>query len=465
MTTRFQRPLRDYSVLTPRQYRVIRNRSEPLVPDTEALAEIEHRRKMHQGLQSTVNGWTNTIAHDRQERQTRLQREAAAAEQRQVVLDTEERKYQKLKRQAKLAEARTLQFMERPEVRAVNSQLLLHEVQLERDMQLEAKNRKRLSEMKKQMQFDEQYRRRYEEMLEYENEQLRQRRLKAIEVAEEFKRQKAAKEAEKKSEKEADQKEEQILALQMAWEADQEREALRTARRIAMEHVKENQRWNTELVRYKETMGTVEEEEEIRLKKLREQIFTEEEERKAAELKRKNDRLARTQKLIDIETKRQMNAKQCEDDFLDRQIERQFEKESRRVAEVTARKRKLENERKMEHDEVMALKEEKEREKLERSRKKEKFTFEGVDEDVLKLERREQERKRACLDLQQFQRDQAREKKERDGASREREILEELHHFEEDRDFLERARKYANEKLREAKALEDENDRKLPSLY
>jgi hypothetical protein len=171
--------LRDYSVLTPRQYRIISARADRPQPDTEAQDEINHRRKLHRHLQTTVADWNNTITNNRHERQTRLQREAAAEEQRRAAIDLEERKYRKLKRDAKLAEARTLGFLERPEVRAVNSQLLLHEVQLERDMQVEAKERKHLEEMRRQMKFDEQYRQRYEEMMEFENRQLRERRQKA----------------------------------------------------------------------------------------------------------------------------------------------------------------------------------------------------------------------------------------------------------------------------------------------
>jgi hypothetical protein len=354
--------------------------------------------------------------------------------------------------------------MERPEVRDVNSQLLLHEVAMEREMQLEAKERKRLSEMRKQMQFDEQYRRRYEEMLEYENQQLRARRAKAIAVAEEFKRQKAEKESEKRREKAEDQREEQILALQMQWEADQEREELLTARRQAMERLKENQRWNAEMLRQKEAMSDVEAAEEQRLRALESRIIDEEDERRAAELKRRNDKLALRQRLIDAETKRQLATKREQEDFLDRQIEQQFAKESKKVAEVTQRKRSAAAQRKRDYAQTMALSEQEKKEKWEKSRQKDVFTFDGNDPDVLELERRDRERKTARLDLQEFQRDQIQEKKVKDAAAREREILEEQHRFQMDRDFLERARQYATRKIQESEELEDENDRTLPRI-
>ena len=113
-------PDRDYSVLTSREYVQLKNRSKPQQPDAAALAEIERRRETHHRLKTTVSGWHNTVESDRREPQRRLQREAYAEEQRRVLMDEEEEKVQKLKREAKLAEARTVAFPQRSEVRDVN---------------------------------------------------------------------------------------------------------------------------------------------------------------------------------------------------------------------------------------------------------------------------------------------------------------------------------------------------------
>jgi hypothetical protein len=72
-------------------------------------------------LSDFTSSWQNTIARNRLDRHTSLQRAAEAEEQRKLSIDGEEKKFQKLKRQARLAEAATIAFSQRPEVRAVNS--------------------------------------------------------------------------------------------------------------------------------------------------------------------------------------------------------------------------------------------------------------------------------------------------------------------------------------------------------
>jgi hypothetical protein len=85
-------------------------------------------RQRHLHTTRLVSSWTNTIASNRSDRQTRLQRAKEAAEARKIEMDDQERKFQKLRRQAQLAAASKSEFAQRPEVRAVHSQLLLHEV-------------------------------------------------------------------------------------------------------------------------------------------------------------------------------------------------------------------------------------------------------------------------------------------------------------------------------------------------
>jgi hypothetical protein len=208
-----------------------------------------------------------------------------------------------------------------------------------------------------------------------------------------------------------------------------------------------------------EELNSIEESKRMRLQ---EQIIDEEEERKAADLKRKNDRLKRTQHLIDVETKRQMETKRTQEDFLDRQVERQTQKESQRVMEMAARKTKLREERTKEGKEAAALRATIKKEKIEK-RKNKRFPLDE-DSEAEELGRRDLARQRSRREVQEFQQGQAQEKKERKVADRERERLEEQQFFADDRAFLSRAQQYASDMLARVKEQEDEKDRAVLGL-
>jgi hypothetical protein len=458
MTRAVPLPTRDYSVLSPRQYRIVKNRSKPPKPDLEAIAEQERRKETHSRLTTLTSAWQNTIARNRLERQTRLQREVEAEEDRRRALDAEEAKVQKLKRQAKLAEAASLSFAQRPEVRAVNSQLLLHEVQLERDEQILAKERKRLAQQRGDIEFDEEHKRRYEGMLGNEMRLLNAKRARDLECAEQQRRQRQQKADEKAQDLATKRQDEVILAEHFAWELEQERMAQREARRRAKRFQAEVAARNAEMVRYRETLGELADEEDRRLAKEREQVMDEEDARRAAEAKRKQDRLDERQRLIDIEARRQMETKKTHEDFLDKQLAQQHEKERREVGALVADRRRLADERRAEFLQSRELMDAKKKTKTRRQFERSPFPIAAPTPEEQEMERRLQERVKAAKDTQEFQRQQAKEKKEREDAERERDRVEFNYRIEQDRAFLRRAQQYATDLLKKAKEDEDNTD-------
>lgn len=456
MSGRVPLPQRDYSVLSPMALRMIQRRAKPEEPDYEAIADRERRQRTHATMRSLVSGWTNTIASNRLDRQTRLQREAEAEEQRRVAIDEEEKRIRKLKRQAALAEAQKAEFAQRPEVRAVNAQLLELEVRAENEHIQAVKERKKLEEMRKQVAFDEQHRREYEKMCANEDRIRRERREKARQVAEEFKRQKVEKEELKEREKEENMIDEQLIAQQMKLELQREEEARIEKQRKMRQDMMDNVRQNELIMRHKEKMKAVEEEENRRLRELFAKTLDEQDERREAEEKRKRDRLNARQALIDAEAKRQMETRKTQEDFLEKQQREQYEKDRKALEELAARRQRLQEERRKDYLEAMALKEAKKKEKLERTKNKSKFPNAQELEEDRKFEQRLLERKRITKEVADFRLKQMQEKKEREAAEAERARLEYQKMLDDDAAYLARAQEYAKTVLGQAQ--EDNDD-------
>ena len=439
-------PTRDYSILTPRMFRTIQKRAQPPEPDLAAEAERKRRYDRHMQTKEMSALWPNTIVRNRIDRQTRLQKEKEAEEQRQIAIDEEEKKIRKLKKQAALAEAKKAQFMDRPEVRAVNSQLLLNEVNLERQDQIALKERQRIRDMKKQMKEDEEYRKNYERMLEKENQIKRERREKAIKVAEGYRKQREDKIRQKMQEKEEDMIDDWLIAQQMKRDIEAEKREVAERRRKAREEMEDNRRKNDYLRTMKEKQQEIEELENQKLRLLAEQTMDEADRRREAEIKRKNDRLAARQKLIDIEAKRQAAQKKEQEDFLDKQLKEQYEKDSLRIAQLSARRQKYIDERKRDYQEAMASKEARERNKRDKIKGR-LYPFDENNAYEDEMRKRDTERQRNLKELQQFHLQQAREKREREAAEKEREKLEFNHAIQKDQEELSKIQEYATRML------------------
>lgn len=447
-------PSRDCSVLSPMALKLIKRRSKPAKPDYAAMAEQERRQNLHVTTRQCVSGWNNTIAKNRMERQTRLQREAEVEEQRKRVIDDEEKKVQKLKRQAAVAEARKAEFMQRTEVRGVNAQLKLQETRQENEYIQVFKERKKIEEMRRQVAFDDEQKRVHDVMLAKEEKVRRERREKAIATAEEFKRQRELKEEEASRIKEELIQDQLLLTKQMKLELKQEQEAKAARLRMTKQHQMETRRQNETLLVFKERAEDVEAEEDLRIMRLAEKTMDEQDARRAYEEKRKRDRLAARQKVIDVEARRQMAQKKVQQDFLDKQLREQHEKETKNLAVLTARRRQIDDERRRDYLETTAIQEAKKKEKMIRKGKR-RFPVAGEDEQDRIARQHDIEHHRVDLDIQEFNIRLVREKKEREAAVIEREKLEFQQQQDEQDEALRRAQEYAVALLARAQEEDD----------
>lgn len=438
-------PARDYSVLTPRMLKTIQRRAKPQERDVEAEMEKQRKFEQHTATRQLVSAWPNTIARNRIDRQTRLQREKEQEEKRKQQIDEEERKIQKLKKEAAIAEAKKAAFMERQEVRAVNSQLLLNEVCLERQEQIARKEQQHIREMKRQMQEDENYHQRYLEMCEKEEKIKTERRQKAIRVAEGFKMQRQAKIEQKQKEREEDMIDELILARQMKRDLEREQKEASQRREKMKREMEENRRQNDCLITFKERQQKLEELEDQRIRELHEREMDEADRRAAEDARRKAERLNARQQLIEREARRQEAERKEQEDFLDKQIAEQYAKESAEVARHTQHERQIREERRKQYLEAMALKSAKEKEK--RLHKIAIFPFDGNTKAEDEARERDLERARNVRDVYRFQYRQMEEKKERERAEKERERLEFNLALQKDQEELRRVQEYASKML------------------
>ena len=449
-------PTRDYSILSPSQLYLLKQRARPIQRDTSLDEEIQRRQQRHQATSSLVSAWPNTITRNRIDRQTRLQREKDAEEQRKQAIDEEEKRIKKLKREAQLSEARKAEFAQRAEVRAVNAQLLLHEVQMEREVQQSYKEKQRLIEMKKQIQEDERLEREHQQLVEKEEAIKKERRLKALEIAKGFKKQLEEKEDRIAAQKAADFEEEVIILQHNQKEAAMERQAVARQKELARKQMEESVRENDLMIRYKDQMKKIDELEDARIRQLQIELMDEEDRRKEFDEKRRRDKLLARESLIEAERQRQLATKTQQDDFLDKQLREQHEKDMKELEQIRTKQTRLLDERRRDYLQSMAIKNEMEKEKTNRKYNKQPFPFDG--NTLLEDQARERDMKKMqnLKDLQKFQLQQMREKKEREAAEKERERLEFLHERQKDEEELQMAHDYAKRLLEKAEAEDNE---------
>jgi hypothetical protein len=242
------------------------------------------------------------------------------------------------------------------------------------------------------------------------------------------------------------------LAEHFAWELQQERDMKEQAKRRAREFRADVAARNAETVRYREALAALADEEDGRLLRERTQVMELEDARRAADAKRMRERVEARQRLIDAETRRQMQEKTTQQDFLERQLEQQHEKERSEIEAIIERRQRLADERRAEFILSRQLGDTKRRRKVE-------FPLEAPGPQEQAAERRLREKAQIARDAQEFQRQQVREKKERERAEVERDRLEFNHRVQQEQEFLRRAQQYARDLL--AKAHEDEDNSDL----
>ena len=412
---------KDTTVLSASDFSRIRRLSRP--PEADVRAENERTRTLsrHERALFESSKWPNSIANQRKARLTRLQQAKDDHEAEMRQLDAEEKQRRKDERREQLLRAAELAFQDKPEIRAVNRQLLLSEVTRERNRQCLWNERQKEREQQKEEEFHQEQLRQYKEWQEKENEIARQRREKARQVAEGFRKQKAEVEERKMNELMETQEEEHMLQKEAKRLLDEE--IMNTIKRKEMlrKQNEENRRNNEALEGIKLKLKEIEEIEDRRL--LQQKIWLDEEmdRRQEAERKRRADRQAAQDRLIETQARNLAEIKAKQQQFDDSQYELQYAKDKKQIEELYAKQKRLAEERRQEYLETMAKIEAK------KNRKKEKIQF-PPDEDAMRLEEQrnqlDAQRMNARKELAIFQQKQAEEKRERDNSEREREKLE-----------------------------------------
>jgi hypothetical protein len=440
---------RNTSILSSAEYERIQRGSRPPVVDNSAELERMRMSATHEHTLSVTETWANSIVNERKARITRLEREAQQREDALRAIDDDERKFQKAKRKEALKRAEEQGFEGRPEIRAVHAQMLLHEVNRERQRQLLLQERHRNIEHVREDEYAASERRKFEEAEARERELQEQKRLRALEVAEGVRQQKIDAEERKRMAREDERAQESLLADEAARLVYEDRLAEIRQRELAEAHVRDVAAANSQMVAWKERQAEIQRMEDERITAQKYALDEAMEARQAEELKRRQTRQADIDRMIarQQQTLSEINAQRTE--FGDRQYDRQYEKERREIEELREKQERLAKERRNEYLESRAKIE------AERQRKREKPKF-PPDETTIRQEEaiweREQERARAVKDLAEFQRQQAAEKKEREDAEKERKKLEFNRHLELDDMRTQEAEEYARRLLIEAKA-------------
>ena len=436
-------PDRDYSILSPNQLRLVTKRAQP-PSNVNPLAEsFEMSRTRHEKTQSLVSGWNNTIARNRMDRQTRLQREKEAEEQRKLAIDAEEKKVQKLKKQAQLAEAKKKAFAQRPEVRAVNAQLLLHEVQLERQAQETFAEQRKIVEMRRQIQEDEQAAENYRRMVAKEEQIKKERRQRAIETAEAFKKQRDLKAQRIAQEKQEQYEDDLFLRQEYIKQEERDKELARQKKLQQRQIMEQSMRENKEMEFFKKRQAEIEKREDKKILDMAIQLMDEEDRRAEEDKRRREEKLNARQALIDAEAQRQLANKKKEEDFLEKQLAEQYKKEQAHIAELTAKKERLVQERRRDMQESMKL------QQLKEATRKRKAYFPDDSNEAAEQEsfNRVLQKLQNQKDIAEYQKQQAKEKREREQAEKERERLEYQAECEKEQEDIFIAQEYARKLL------------------
>jgi hypothetical protein len=442
---------KDTSILTKPEFERIRGASRP--PEIDNSVELERSRNAaaHEKTLAMVDNWANSIANERKARISRLALEAEEREKEHQRLDSMEHQYQKDKRKAQLRRAEKLAFEEKPEIRAVHAQLLLHEVSRERQRQLLLKERKDRIAQQKEDAYAASEKRKFEEAEQRERDLAQKRREKAILVAQEMRQQRLDAEQEKLRIRGEDVEEETLLAQEAKRLLEAEQQENLRKREVARQNVREAKAANSELIQWKENQKILDAEEVRRIeadKLKRDEGF---EARAEAERKRRALRQADIDKMITRQQETLLAIKSQKDNFDDRQYDLQFAKDEKKVHQLQEERERMAAERHADFLEAQEKAEWKRRRKAEATI----GTFppdEIVQREEDAITQREAARAHANSELANFQRKQAREKSERDASDKERRQLEFNRQYDLDTEKLIEAQDYAREMLMQARA-------------
>lgn len=445
-------PERDFSVLTPRQLDMICKRAQPRVIQKGLTPEQEAAKLKHENTVNLISHWNNTVKRNRIEMLTRLQKEKEAEAERLKELDKQLDKFNKLKRQADLATARKKSFQERPEIRALNSQLLLAECLEENNQIQKFKTRKKIREMQRQMQEDEEAERLYKEACEKEERIKEERKQKAKLVALGFRKQREDQIIRREKEREEDLEDDRVLLEQCEYQNELERQKQIQLREERKKHLDEMVSENSAMIEFKKRYKELEKREDERLLQLRIKTLDEEDERREFERKQRFEKVEAQNKLIEAEAQRQIATRKQQEDFLDKQLADQYAKDSKRIKEMTDKRERLEQERRQDMLTAMRI----QNHRFRKRNQKRIFPDDHANKFEDEMNQRELLRIQNMKDIAMFQLQQAREKKDRENAEREREKLETMELIKKDQEDMALAQEYAKILLEKQKQLDEE---------
>lgn len=435
---------RDTAILTSSDIAKIRERSKPQVVVEQVDEDRVRWAQMHEKTLKTADGWTNSIQNERKARITRLQREAEEKEKELIELDIKEKSIQKDKKRKILEEAHQKAFLEKPEIRAVNTQLLLHEVQRDREDQMIIKQMKKSAEKMREDEIYEVEKQQVQEALEKEAEEKRKRKEEAKKTAEFFKQQRDEAFERKKKQKTEEAEDEAMLAIEAKRLLDNERLAELKRRDMARKQNEEIASRNADLLAFRERQKEIERLEEEKIRELAEKSMNDEEQRRELQYKKRTERQSKIDSLIQKQQHYLQQIKEKQENFEELQVGIQFEKDKQSMKHIQDKQEKLSMER---HREFLDAQKKIEMKKKLAS-KKAPFPVDEETEKVVVADAALDTQKKSVLkEIADFQRHQIAEKKEREASERERERLEFQRMIEqEERKKLE-AQEYAKEVL------------------
>ena len=432
---------RNTAVLSSSEIARIRRSAALQQQDTGIDETTKRVQAQHDKALQMTSTWANSIVNARQARLNRLKEESMQREEELKQIDAQEKALAKEKRKQKLAEAEKIRFSQKPEIRAVHAQLLLHEVQKERERQIFIK------QVRKEMQ---------QEMEDLENEAVRsslaaaekkeqdlalERRKRNIEAAEELKKQVEEVRQRKLREKREENEDEKYLNNEARRLLDTEQLEHLKHQEAERRHHQEVLDANADLARFKARQKQLDKLEDERI--AQQKILQDEElDRRAAETaKRRAERQAVQDKLIELQAQHLAAIKAQQKEFEDTMVEMQFSKERAQIENMRKKQEQLKEERRRDYLEAQA--------KLEAKRRKTKLksTFPEKDEQEDQFSELEAKRKSALHDLAQFQLQQIKEKKEREATEKERNRLEFLYQQQLEEEKTREAQEYAMQVL------------------
>ena len=294
---------KNVTVLSASDLARIRRHARPQEIDHSIEDEKTRSIATHEKTLAVTETWGNSIVNQRKARINRLQQEKEEHEEELRKIDEQERQIQKSQRREKLLQSAEMAFQEKPEIRAVNSQLLLHEVTKQRQRQIILKERQKEMERQKEDQYYQEQLRQWQEYDEKEKEAARLKREKAMQFAEGFKQQRLEDEERRMEERTKEVEEEAILQNEAKRLLAEETMQTIKRRELQRKQNEENRRNNESLSSYKARARELEKLEDERIKQLQIKVEDEQLEREAAEKKRRQDRQAHLDRLIEIQAK------------------------------------------------------------------------------------------------------------------------------------------------------------------